>query len=352
VSSLEAAAARLVIVGFPGTSLGSELERLLDRGAGGIILFKRNVGSAPEVAELVRAAKRRAARPLLATLDQEGGPVARLREGFTRVPAMRALGAMHDPELARAVGRVTGVELRAVGIDLDFAPVLDIDTNPENPVIGARSFGRDPETVAALGIAFAEGLTSAGVAPCGKHFPGHGDTQQDSHRELPHLTHDIERLRAIELVPFERAVRAGFPALMTAHVVMQALDPGVPATMSQAVVGGILRGEMGFLGVTFTDDLDMRAIADNFSPPDVARACLLAGVDAFLCCQSVEGAHRMIDAIAEAVRSGAVPESRLAEASERVSKLAERWAEPPIEAFDPSLLDSDAHRAVIERIPA
>jgi beta-N-acetylhexosaminidase len=350
VSSLEAAAARLVVVGFSGTALDSELERLLDRGVGGIILFKRNVGSAHEVAELVRAAKRRAARPLLATIDQEGGPVARLREGFTRVPAMRALGAMRDPELAHTVGRVLGEELAAVGIDLDFAPVLDVDTNPANPVIGSRSFARDPETVAALGLALAQGMMSAGVAPCGKHFPGHGDTTEDSHHELPRLVHGIERLRAVELVPFARAVGADFPALMTAHVVMEALDPHVPATMSHAVVGGILRGEMGFRGVVFTDDLDMRAIADNFALPDVVRSCLVAGVDAFLCCQSVEKAHATIDAIVAAVESGAVSESRLAEASDRVAKLAERWAKPPLEAFDLSTLDSPEHRAVVARM--
>lgn len=351
MSSLEAAAARLVIVGFSGTVLGPELERLLDRGVGGIILFKRNVGDAREVAELVRAAKRRAGRPLLATIDQEGGPVARLREGFTRVPAMRAVGATRDAELARAVGRVLGKELSAVGIDLDFAPVLDVDTNPKNPVIGTRSFDRDPENVSELGIALARGLMDAGVAPCGKHFPGHGDTHQDSHHELPRLAHGVERLHAVELVPFARAVRADLPALMTAHVVMEALDPTVPATMSKAVIGGILRGELGFRGVVLTDDLDMRAIADHYELPEVARSCLAAGVDAFLCCQSVERAHAMIDALVAAVRGGAVPESRLVEASERVSKLAERWAKAPLETFDFSALDSEEHRAVVARIP-
>ena len=352
MSSVEAAAARLVIAGFPGTTLGSELERLLDRGVGGIILFKRNVGSPREVAELVRAAKRRAQRPLLATTDQEGGAVARLREGFTRVPPMRALGERRDPELARAVGAVLGRELGAVGIDLDFAPVLDVDTNPENPVIGARSFAREPETVAALGVALARGLMDAGVAPCGKHFPGHGDTRQDSHHELPHVEHDLARLRAVELTPFRAAVDAGFPSMMTAHVVMDALDPDVPATMSRSVIRGILRDELGFQGVVFTDDIDMRAIADHFAVAEVARKCLLAGVDAFLCCQNVDGAHRMIDAIAEAVRSGAVPETRLAEASARMQTLSEPWAKPPTDTFDFTPLNSEEHRAIIDRIGA
>ena len=351
MTSLDAAAARLVTVGFPGKTLGSELEGLLERGVGGIILFSRNVGSAREVAELVHAAKRRAAGPLLVAIDQEGGPVARLREGFTRVPPMRALGATKDPELAYAVGGVLGRELAAVGIDLDFAPVLDVDTNPANPVIGSRSFDRAPELVATLGVALARGLMDAGVAACGKHFPGHGDTHQDSHHELPRLPHTSERLRAVELVPFAAAVRAELPAMMTAHVVLEAFDAELPATMSRAVVGGILREEMGYPGVVFTDDVDMRAIADHFGVDEVARSCLAAGVDAFLCCQSVEVAHRMIDAIVQAVKSGAVSESRLAEASERVERLAERWAKPPGETFDASVLGCDAHRAVIERIP-
>jgi beta-N-acetylhexosaminidase len=350
-NDLEAAAARLLTVGFPGKNLGSELERLLERGVGGIILFSRNVGSAREVFELVRAAKRRAARPLLVTIDQEGGAVARLRDGFTRVPSMRALGATRDPVLAHAVGGVMGRELAAVGVDLDFAPVLDVDTNPQNPVIGARSFGSDPENVALLGEALARGLMDAGVAACGKHFPGHGDTHQDSHHELPRLAHDRERLRTVELVPFGAAVRAGFPAMMTAHVVMEAFDAEVPATMSRAVIGGMLREAMSFGGVVFTDDVDMRAIAGHFAVEEVARACLVAGVDAFLCCQSVDVAHRMIDAIVHAVRSGAVPESRLVEAGERVQKLAARWAKPPLEAPDLSALDSEAHRAVLARVP-
>jgi beta-N-acetylhexosaminidase len=263
---------------------------------------------------------------------------------------MRTVGNTRDPELAHAVGGVIGRELSAVGIDLDFAPVLDVDTNPENPVIGSRSFDRDPETVAELAVSLARGLMDAGVAACGKHFPGHGDTHQDSHHELPHVAHDRERLRAVELVPFAAAVRAGFPAMMTAHVVMEAFDADAPATMSRAVVGGILREELGFGGVVFTDDVDMRAIAGHFAVEEVARACLLAGVDSFLCCQSVDVAHQMIDAIAAAVRSGAVPESRFAEASRRVETLTAQWAKPPRDEPDVSLLASEAHRRVIERI--
>jgi beta-N-acetylhexosaminidase len=350
VLELETAAAQLLTVGFPGKELGPELERLLDRGVGGVILFKRNVGSARDVAELVRAIKRRAGRPLVVSIDQEGGAVARLREGFTKLPPMRDLGATRDAGLAREVGRVLGRELAAVGIDLDFAPVLDVDTNPDNPVIGARSFGREPELVAELGVALARGLVDAGVAPCGKHFPGHGDTRQDSHLELPRLSHGLARLRATELVPFEAAVRAEVPALMTAHVVMEALDAEVPATMSRAVLGGLLRDELGFGGVVFTDDLDMRAIADHFALEHVARASLAAGVDAFLCCQSVDVAHRMIDAIGAAVTSGAVDETRLVEAAERVRAFAKRWAKPPLDTFELAVLGCAAHLGVVERI--
>jgi beta-N-acetylhexosaminidase len=350
VPELETAAARLLTVGFPGKTLDAELERLLERGVGGVILFKRNVAGAREVAELVQSIKRRAGRPLVVAVDQEGGAVARFREGFTKVPPMRELGARRDAALARAVGRVLGSELAAVGVDLDFAPVLDVDTNPDNPVIGARSFGRDAAVVAELGVSLAFGLMDAGVAACGKHFPGHGDTHQDSHFELPRLGHGRERLRAVELVPFAAAVRAGIPALMTAHVVLEAIDARVPATMSAAVVGGMLRSELGFGGVVFTDDIDMRAIADHHAVSEVATACLGAGVDAFLCCQDPAVAHRMIDAAAEAVRSGAVAESRFAEAVARVRGFAERWAKPPAETLELSVLACDAHRAIVDRI--
>ncbi|HTQ02480.1 MAG TPA: beta-N-acetylhexosaminidase [Polyangiaceae bacterium] len=350
MTDLVRAAARLLNVGFPGTTLDAETARLLELGVGGVVLFARNVEAPSQVAELTAALKRGASAPLVVAVDQEGGSVARLRAGFTRLPPFRALGDAGDPELARAVGALVGTELRAVGVDWNFAPVLDVDTNPENPVIGTRALGADPERVASIALAFAAGMLSAGVAPCGKHFPGHGDTRQDSHHELPRLPHPLARLERVELVPFTRAIAAGMPALMAAHVVFEALDRENPASMSARVVGELLRARLGFSGLVVTDDLEMKAIADHFAIEDVAVRALTAGVDVLLVCHSPELARRAIDAIVRAVKSGAVGEEILQRAVERVASFSERFARPPLAHADLSLVGSSAHAALVDRL--
>jgi beta-N-acetylhexosaminidase len=347
---LARAAARLLFVGFAGKTVDPELARLLEAGVGGAVLFSRNVGAPREVAELTLELKRRATLPLLVAVDQEGGSVARLRAGFTPLPALRTLGDSGDPELAHALGRVVGTELRAVGIDWNFAPVLDVDTNPDNPVIGARSLGRDPHRVAELGTAFAHGLMAAGVAPCGKHFPGHGDTHQDSHHELPRLPHALERLERVELVPFARAIAAGLPALMTAHIVFEAIDREQPASLSPRVIGELLRGRLGFTGVVVTDDLDMKAIADHYAIEEVAVRALEAGVDALLVCLTPELAWRAIDAIVLAVKNGRLSEELLLSATRRLDAFGMRFAGAAAMPADLAVLDSEAHRAVVERL--
>lgn len=347
----ERQAARLLTVGFYGQELDDTLKALLDRGVGGVVLFARNVGSAEQVARLIGDIKTYAGRPLCVGLDQEGGLVARLREGFTRVPPMRAVGAVGDPGLAERIGRLLGRELRAVGVDLNYAPVLDIDTNPDNPIIGNRSFSRDPQVVAELGIALARGIESEGVASCGKHFPGHGDTSQDSHQELPRLPHAMERLERVELVPFRAAVQAGLASIMTAHVVFEAIDPEYPATMSRPVLHGILRERMGYQGLIITDDLEMKAIADHYGYEEAAIRGLEAGVDNFLCCHTAEVAHQIIDTWLRAVDSGRVPYERLVDATERVEAFVRRWARP---AEPPRLdvLQCQEHLSWVEEVLA
>ncbi len=339
MTDLSAAAARLLCVGFAGKVRDPDIDRPIERGVGGVVLFSRNAGDPAEVAELTCRLKQHAGRPLLVAVDQEGGSVARLRTGFTRVPAFRALGERRNATLARELGKVMGSELAAVGIDWDFAPVLDIDTNPRNPVIGARSLGAEPALVAELGVAFAQGLADAGVAACAKHFPGHGDTHQDSHLHLPRLPHPLERLERVELAPFRAAVAAGIPTIMVAHVVFEALDHESPASMSPAVVGELLRGRLGYRGLVVTDDLEMKAIADHFTLEEAVVRGLEAGVDVFLVCQSSELSHRAIDAIVRAVESGRVSEATLDGALERVTALAARFARPPLATPDLSSLD-------------
>jgi beta-N-acetylhexosaminidase len=347
---LETQAARLFSVGFHGKAPTRELEALIARGVAGVIFFSRNVGLPAEVAELTRTVKRLAERPLILSLDQEGGQVARLRQGFTEIPPMRAVGAARSSELAREIGELLGRELRAVGFDLNYAPVLDVDTNPNNPIIAARSFGRTPELVSALGVALAAGLESAGVAACGKHFPGHGDTSQDSHLELPRLPHSLERLEQVELAPFRAAIQAGIPALMTAHVIFEPLDPVYPATLSRPVLHGLLREKMGYRGLIVSDDIEMRAIADHFGVEETVVRGLNAGVDQFLCCHTAELAHRAIDAIIHAVEKGAISRETLALANRRIERFSAHYAQPATDQPELSVLKSERHLAIVERL--
>lgn len=350
MSELECAVARMFCVGFEGTTVTPNIRRLIDRGIGGVTLFGRNVQSAKQVAELTAELKSVAKRPLIVAVDQEGGRVMRLREGFTSVPAMRAVGQANDVELARGVGRLLARELRAVNIDVDFAPVLDVDTNPANPVIAHRSLGPTPDLVSRLGVAIIEGMQAEGVAACGKHFPGHGDTSQDSHLHLPRLPHALKRLEEIELVPFKAAVRAGVAMIMTAHVVFEPIDPTLPATMSHPVLTGVLRNQLGFDGVVISDGLEMKAIAANFTPDELVTRGANAGLDLFAPCEEGDFRDRVIDALIRAVERGDVPRARIDEANRRIDTLCARFVKPPVSADALNVLASAEHRAVVDRI--
>ena len=329
MTTLDRQVAGLLCVGFHGTTPSPEVLELVRRGVGGVILFSRNLVDAEQVAELTGALKRAAGRPLLISIDQEGGRVARLRaaHGFTELPPMRRLGEAGDEGLAFQAGALLGRELRAVGVDQDYAPVVDVDTNPLNPVIGDRSLGRDAALVGRLGVALARGLQSAGVAACAKHFPGHGDTSQDSHLVLPRLPHPLARLLAVELPPFTALARAGVAAVMTAHVVFEPLDPLRPATLSPVVLR-LLREVCGFQGACVSDDLEMKAIAGQVPLEEAAPGAVAAGVDQLVVCHTAEVQHRAIDLVRGAVEGGRLSRERLAEAGGRVAGLL-RWAGPP-----------------------
>jgi beta-N-acetylhexosaminidase len=349
-TELERRVASLFTVGFHGKAVTEDLRGLLARGVGGVILFARNVGTPEQVLELNRDLKRAAGRPLLISVDQEGGQVARLRAGFTELPPMRAVGASGSPTLARELGKLLGRELRAVGFDMNYAPVLDVDTNPHNPVIAARSFGNTPELVAEMGLALVAGLQEVGVAACGKHFPGHGDTSQDSHLELPVLPHSPERLERVELAPFQAAATAGIASFMTAHVIFKAVDATYPATMSRAVLTGILREKLGYDGLVISDDIEMKAIADNYGPEDVVLRGLEAGVDHFLCCHTAGLAHRAIDAIVTAVRAGKLDASVLESAARRFRAVRARYEQPVGDADGLSVLRCSQHLELASRL--
>jgi beta-N-acetylhexosaminidase len=289
-------------VGFDGKSLPASLSRWLAGGQiGGVVLFSRNIEGPDQVRDLCRGIKSAAGRgnplPLIA-VDQEGGRVARFKEPpFTWFPPARACShfCCRNEAVAEAVGAAVAAELRSVGIDVNFAPVLDVVTNPENPVIGDRAFSEDPAVAAALGIAFAKGSLSRGILPVGKHFPGHGDTSADSHKELPVARAGRKTLLRRELLPFRRAARAGIPALMTAHVLYPALDPAEPATLSRKILHGLLRKRMRFRGAVISDALEMKAIADRYVIGEAAVLAVAAGCDVVLVCRGEKEQAETID---------------------------------------------------------
>ncbi len=263
-------AGQSIMLSFGGTHVTCELVEALRRTrASGVILFARNIGSPAELYALIATLQEQAALlglpPLLVGVDQEGGTVTRLRPPFTTVPSQMAQAASADPAAAYRCALLTGRQLRAFGINLNFAPVLDVNCNPDNPVIGTRSFGEDAAAVTHLALEALRGYQEAGVVATGKHFPGHGDTNLDSHLGLPVVRHPRGRLDKMELAPFVAAFEAGLPAVMTAHIIFEALD-ALPATLSRSILTGLLRDELQFDGVVFTDALDMQAIAGHYGP--------------------------------------------------------------------------------------
>lgn len=326
--AIETLANRVVMAAFPGPDLPAWMRERLAGGLGSVCLFGSNVSSAEQVAALIQAMRAVAPDVLVAT-DEEGGDVTRLhwREGSPH-PGNAALGAVDDESLTRSVAAAIGAELATVGVDLDLAPVVDVNSNPDNPVIGVRSFGSDPDLVARHTRAYVAGLQSAGVGACVKHFPGHGETSVDSHRGLPTVGVPIDVLRSRELPPFAAAVEAGALAVMTAHLVAPALDPARPATVSPAVLG-LLRTDLGFDGLVISDALDMKALSANRREPESAVLALAAGVD--LVCLGADKDAGLVDAVAAevaaAVGDGRLAEDRLAEAAERVQATSRRVRE-------------------------
>jgi beta-N-acetylhexosaminidase len=340
--------AGLFMVGIPGTTLDATTrEFLATYPPGGVILFKRNVASARQLRTLVAAIHATGAgvSPLVC-IDHEGGRVERLRRRpFTHFPPMAAVGASGDPRLAEAVGRAMGRELSAVGIDIDFAPSLDVWSNPRNQVIGDRAFGTTPSAVIRYALPFARGLMRGGVIACGKHFPGHGDTVGDSHFVLPRVQTSRAGLERVELPPFRRAIAAGFPALMTAHVVYPALDR-LPATVSRKIAHDLLRRRLGFEGVLFSDDLDMRAVAARWAPDRLAPAALRAGCDMLLACQSLDVAAQAIEGTMRAVERGQLAPEAIAASLGRIQQLRRRIAR----RRPPTTLGWPAHARLLRRI--
>jgi beta-N-acetylhexosaminidase len=351
---------QLAILGFNGHAIPADLKALArEFDLGGVIFFARNVGAPADpaqVAEMAREARALARElPLWISVDQEGGRVARLRRPFTEWPPMLALGRSGDERLAERFARALAAELAAVGINLDYTPVLDVCTNPKNTVIGDRAFGERPEDVARFGRAVIRALQAEGIAACGKHFPGHGDTTADSHDELPLVEHPPDRIRRVELAPFKAAVEEGVAAIMTAHVLVPAFDEARPATMAPSIIGGLLKRELGYGGLVLSDDLQMKAIGGRYTPADAAVGAIAAGCDGLLICGgSQEPQVAALEAIIRSVEQEALPLVRVEDAMARHRRVKERFlagdrrpAKPPPPA---GVIGRGEHQAIAEEM--
>ena len=318
---------QLFLVGCQGEALSND-ERLLieEYQFAGLILFKINCGDPAQLVSLCRTIWQSfdAVPPFIA-IDQEGGRVHRLPAPFSHFPAAARIGARHDPELAYRLGNATAAELSLTGVNLNFAPVLDVRSNPNSPIIGDRAFAGAPASVIEIAAAWTQGLRDGGVIPCGKHFPGHGDADKDSHFDLPIVRKSMEELQAIELAPFADACRNQIESLMTAHVAYPALDPKLPATLSEAIVTGLLRHQLGYDGVVFSDDLAMRAISDRYSVDEAAALAVRAGVDVLLFCHEIDKAAAAFEFLCAEAERDPVLRARVEESYRRVTELKRRY---------------------------
>lgn len=321
---------QLFMLGFPGTEVTKDLRALFQiYHPGAVILFNRNLEDAPQAAHLTNALQKLApAMPLFIAIDQEGGRVARLPKGFTVFPGQGALGRAGAVDLAYSFAEVTAAELRAIGVNMNLTPVLDLNTNPHNPVIGDRAFSNDPVQVETLGLAVIAGLQDNGIVACGKHFPGHGDTSVDSHKELPVVTHGIDRLKDLELRPFLHCFRNGLAAVMSAHIKYPALDPEYPATLSSAIMTDLLRTQLHFKGLALTDDLEMHAIIDHYGVEDAAIRSIQAGGDVLIISKDEEQQISAMEAVYQAVKKDVISELQLEHALLRVLETKEKYLLP------------------------
>ena len=328
MSDLRDRIAQVVIMGIEGFTPTKEELALVEQGVGGVILFERNCRNPAQIAELIEdlqecARVKGLGIPLIIVIDQEHGPVTRIKEGITFLPSAWAMGRIGDLDLVRRWARIMGRELAPMGITMNLAPVADILLHPENRVIGKRSFGADPLLVSEMVVAAIEGLQEEGVAACAKHFPGHGATKTDSHQALPLLERSREEMEGAELIPFHSAVGVNVAAIMTGHLLCPALDPDLPATLSPCIIGGLLRKELGFKGVLISDDLLMGALNKWGGVEERGVMALKAGVDCLLVGKgSVQG---LLKALKQDLEKGDIPHERGEEAVSRIAKLKERY---------------------------
>lgn len=326
--TLEQKIGQLFVCGFHDIVPDAQVKQLIaEYHIGGVIYFRRNIGTPQQIHRLSSALQQQAQDyglpPLLITIDQEGGMVSRIdQEELSLIPGNMSLGATGDPAWTAQASSISARELRALGINVNFAPCVDVNNNPRNPVIGVRSYSEKSDVVAAHGAAAITAMQEQGVAATAKHFPGHGDTEVDSHYGLASVPHDVQRLEQIELLPFRKAIAAGTDLIMSAHVIFPAFEPeSIPATLSHRVLTGLLRQQLGFEGVIVTDCLEMHAIAKHFPIPEATVMALEAGADLLLVSHTLEDQIAAIRAVRQAVEEGRVSEQWIDESVARILKL-------------------------------
>lgn len=346
-------AARLLMIDLKGPALSpDERAFLASAPVAGVCLFRRNIQDRYQLADLTRELQGLTGPEFLIAIDQEGGGVVRALD-LPYPPSAMALGAAADLNLTHQIARATARGLRAVGVNVNFAPVADVNNNPQNPVIADRSFGSDPHTVAQQAVSFLQGMQAEGVAATVKHFPGHGDTALDTHLALPTLDVTRERLEDIELVPFRAALAAGTAGVMSFHGIIPQLDTEHPATLSRAVMTGLLREALGFDGVIFTDALDMRAISERYGPSDAALRAVQAGVDVPVHIGPIAEYETIINTFEKALQTGELEPHQVSQSAARIKRLARRYPIRPDpnaawQAGDEALLEEVARRAVVK----
>lgn len=327
--TLEQKVGQMILAGIEGTSIDQATRRMIsEQHIGGVILYKNNFSDLSGSVKLVNALKKANKgnpAPLFVSVDQEGGKVSRLPKDFVLMPDASKVGCSRDPDIAEQMGALLAQELRIMGLNVNFAPVLDINSNPNNPIIGNRSFGNNAELVTKMGLAVIKGMSSGGMVSVVKHFPGHGDTSVDSHLDLPIVRKTIEQLEAMEWIPFRTAIDEKADAIMVAHILFPLIDPDAPASLSKVIIGEQLRGKLGYDGVVITDDMTMGAIAKNYGIAEASVRSVQAGSDILLIAHGYDTAKDVYDKLLSSVKLGEISEDRIDESVHRILVLKNKY---------------------------